>query len=105
MIDKDRASALLAIEMHADLLMIPTGVPRVAIRFGKPDQRWLDRLTVAEAERYAAEGHFGAGSMGPKIEALVNFVKRLPGGRGVITDAPNMARALRGETGTWISAS
>jgi carbamate kinase len=103
-IDKDRASALLAIEMRADLLMIPTGVPRVAIRFGKPDQQWLDRISVAQAEQYAAEGHFGAGSMGPKIEALVNFVKRLPGGRGVITDPPNIERALRGETGTWIEA-
>jgi len=101
-IDKDRASALLAIEMRADLLMIPTGVPRVAIRFGKPDQEWLDRLTVAEAEAYAAEGHFGAGSMGPKIEALLNFVKRRPGGRGVITNAENIERALNGATGTWI---
>ena len=63
-IDKDRAAALLAIEMQADLLMIPTGVERVAIRFGAPDQLWLDALTVADAERYAAEGHFGAGSMG-----------------------------------------
>ena len=103
-IDKDRASALLAIEMRADLLMIATGVPRVAIRFGKPDQRWLDRLTVAEAEQYAAEGHFGAGSMGPKIEALLTFAKRRSGGRGVITDPPSIERALRGETGTWIEA-
>ena len=103
-IDKDRASALLAIEMRADLLMIPTGVPRVAIRFGKPDQQWLDRITVAQAEAYAAEGHFGAGSMGPKVEALVDFVKRRPDARGVITDAPNIDRALRGETGTWIEA-
>jgi carbamate kinase len=103
-IDKDRASALLAIEMRADLLMIPTGVPRVAIQFGKPDQQWLDRLTVAEAEKYAAEGHFGAGSMGPKIEALITFTKRRPGGRGVITDPPNIDRALRGKTGTWIEA-
>ena len=101
-IDKDRASALLAIEMNADLLMIPTGVPRVAIRFGQPDQTWLDRITVAQAEAYAAEGHFGAGSMGPKIEALLGFVKGRPGGRGVITNAENIARALRGETGTWI---
>ena len=102
MIDKDRASALLAIEMHADLLMIPTGVARVAIRFGQPDQQWLDRITVAQAEAYAAEGHFGAGSMGPKIEALLSFVKGRPGGRGVITNAENIERALRGETGTWI---
>jgi len=101
-IDKDRASALLAIEMKADLLMIPTGVPRVAIRFGQPDQLWLDKITIAQAEAYAAEGHFGAGSMGPKIEALLTFVKRRPGVRGVITNAENIERALRGETGTWI---
>jgi len=103
-IDKDRASALLAIEMRADLLMIPTGVPRVAIRFGQPDQQWLDRLTVAQAEAYAAEGHFGAGSMGPKIEALLKFVKGRAGGRGVITNPESIERALRGETGTWIEA-
>jgi carbamate kinase len=101
-IDKDRASALLAIEMKADLLMIPTGVERVAIHFGRPDQRWLDRITVAEAEAYAAAGHFGAGSMGPKIEALVKFARGRPGGRGVITNAENIERALRGESGTWI---
>jgi carbamate kinase len=103
-IDKDRASALLAIQMKADLLMIPTGVPRVAIRYGRPDQQWLDRISVAQAETYAAEGHFGAGSMGPKIEALLAFVKARPGGRGVITDAESIERALRGETGTWIEA-
>jgi carbamate kinase len=102
-IDKDRAAALLALEMKADLLMIPTGVERVAIRFGAPDQLWLDRLSVPEAERYAAEGHFGAGSMGPKIEALLRFVKGRPGGRGVITNAESIARALAGETGTWIN--
>jgi carbamate kinase len=101
-IDKDRASALLAIEMNAHLLMIPTGVERVAIRFGKPDQQWLDRIDVEQAERYAAEGHFGAGSMQPKIEALLTFVKGRADGRGVITNPENIARALRGETGTWI---
>ena len=104
-IDKDRASALLAIEMRADLLMIPTGVERVAIRFGGPDQQWLDRISVADAERYAGEGHFGDGSMGPKIEAIVRFVKARPGGRGVITSLDNIARALRGETGTWIGGA
>jgi carbamate kinase len=101
-VDKDRASALLAVEMNADLLMIPTGVERVAIRFGEPDQQWLDRITIAEAERFAAEGHFGEGSMRPKIEALLTFVKKRPGGRGVITNPESIARALRGETGTWI---
>jgi carbamate kinase len=101
-VDKDRASALLAIQMQAELLMIPTGVPRVAIRFGQPDQLWLDRLSIEQAEAYAAEGHFGAGSMGPKIEALLGFVKARRGARGVITNAENIGRALRGETGTWI---
>jgi carbamate kinase len=101
-IDKDRASALLAIDTQADLLMIPTGVERVAIRFGRPDQQWLTRISVMEAERYAAEGHFGEGSMGPKIEAILRFVRQRRGGRGVITSLDSIGRALRGETGTWI---
>ena len=88
--------------MNADLLLIPTGVERVAIRFGRPDQQWLDRLGIEEAQRYAAEGHFGAGSMGPKIEALLAFVGARPRGRGLITNCESIARALRGETGTWI---
>jgi carbamate kinase len=103
-VDKDRASALLALQMKADLLMIPTGVERVAIRFGQPDQQWLDRITIAEAEAYAAAGHFGDGSMGPKVEALLGFVRGRAGGRGVITNPENIDRALRGETGTWIEA-
>ncbi len=60
---------------------------------------------MAEAEALRGEGHFGAGSMGPKIEAIVKFVKARPGARGVITNAENIARALRGETGTWIETS
>ena len=103
-IDKDRASALLAIEMQADLLMILTSVPRVAIRFGQADQQWLDRLSVAQAETYAAAGHFGAGSMGPKIESLLKFVKHRPGGKGLITNTESIRGSLRGETGTWIEA-
>ena len=59
-------------------------------------------MTVAEAERYAAEGHFGAGSMGPKMEAILRFVKARPGGRGIITNVESIARALAGETGTSI---
>jgi len=101
-VDKDRASALLAIEMDADLLMIPTGVERVAIRFGQPDQQWLDRISVTEAKRYAAAGEFGEGSMQPKIEAILTYVNGRKGGRGVITNPESIARALRGETGTWI---
>jgi len=103
-VDKDRASALLAIQAKVDLLMIVTGVERVAIRFGEPDQQWLDRMSVDEAERYASEGHFGEGSMGPKIEALLTFVNGHPGGRGVVTNMESAARALRGEAGTWITA-
>jgi carbamate kinase len=101
-IDKDRASALLAIEMRADLLLIPTGVERVAIHFGKPEQRWLDRMTVAEARRFEADGHFGVGSMGPKIEAIATFLQCRPQGRGIITNVESIERALRGETGTTI---
>ena len=103
-IDKDRASALLAIELNADLLLIATGVPRVAIRFGRSDQQWLDRISVAQAQAFAAEGHFGAGSMGPKIEALIKFVRATAQGRGVITNIESIEAALRGETGTWIEA-
>ena len=103
-VDKDRASALLAIQMRAELLLIPTGVERVAIRFGQPDQLWLGKITAVQAEAYAAAGHFGEGSMGPKIEALLKYVKARPGGRGLITNPENIARALRGETGTSIEA-
>ena len=102
-IDKDFASALLAEEIEADLLVILTGVDRVAINFGKPDQRELDVLTVADAEKYLAEGQFPAGSMGPKIRAAVNFIKR--GGKEVvITSVERVVDALHGETGTVIKA-
>src|SRR5206468_12802817 len=73
-IDNDYASALLAIELHADLYVVLTGVPKVAIDFGKPTQRPLDRITVEEAQRYLSEGQFPPGSMGPKIEAALQFV-------------------------------
>jgi carbamate kinase len=103
-VDKDRASALLAIEMSADLLMIPTGIERVAIRFGRPDQQWLDALSVAEAQRYVEAGEFGEGSMRPKIEALLAFVRARRGARGIVTNPENIARALRGESGTRIES-
>lgn len=99
-IDKDRLSALLAAKLKADLLVISTGVEKVSIRYGKPDQKDLDRLSRQEARKYLAEGHFPPGSMGPKIEATLAFVE---GGReAIITDPPNLCRALRGETGTRI---
>ncbi|MBI5878794.1 MAG: carbamate kinase [Chloroflexi bacterium] len=100
-IDKDYASALLASEIHADLLLISTAVERVALDYHKPTQRDLDRLTVAEAREHLAAGQFPAGSMGPKIEAALGFLAR--GGREVlITNPESIARALRGETGTRI---
>jgi carbamate kinase len=102
-IDKDRASAVLAREIDADLLLISTSVDQVALDFGKPEQRWIPEMTVFEAKEYLAEGtHFLEGSMKPKIEAVVNFIDA--GGReAIITSPQNIERALQGETGTRIS--
>jgi carbamate kinase len=103
-IDKDRATSLLARELMVDLFLVSTAVPQVAINFNKPDQQWLDRITLAEAEAYYQKGHFAAGSMGPKIEAVISFLKAHPQGQALITDPANIARALDGESGTWITA-
>jgi carbamate kinase len=101
-IDKDYASSLLAQLINADLLLISTAVEKVALHFGTPEQHWIDRMTVSEAKRYLAEGiHFAKGSMAPKIEALIWFLES-GGKQALITDPPNIGRALRGETGTWI---
>ena len=98
-IDKDLASSLLARSLEADILVLPTGVEKVALEFNKPTQRWLDKMTLAEAKKHQADDQFDKGSMGPKIAALIDFVGG--GGRmGLITDPPNLSRALRGETGT-----
>jgi len=100
-IDKDLASGLLANKLDADILMVSTTVERVCLNFGKPDQKALDQITVAEARRYITEGHFAPGSMLPKIEAVVEFLEN--GGRmAIITNPPNLARAVAGETGTRI---
>lgn len=103
-IDKDRASSLLASAIDADLFLISTGVEKVALNFNKPDQRDLDVLTVSEAQRYLAEGQFGKGSMQPKIEACIRFLEnsRNPGAYALITNPENLARAVRGETGTRV---
>jgi carbamate kinase len=102
-IDKDFASSLLAREIGADLFLIATAVEKVAINFGKPDQRWLDKLTLSEAKRYLAEGtHFAKGSMAPKIQAVIWFLEATPNGRAIITNPENIGRALRGESGTWV---
>jgi len=82
--------------------MITTAVEKVSLEFGTPDERPIDRMTLAEAKEYLAEGtHFAAGSMAPKIDAVIGFLER-GGERAVITDPENVERALRGETGTTI---
>jgi carbamate kinase len=101
-IDKDRASALLAADLQVDLLLISTAVEKVAINFNKPNQQWLDRMTLSEAKQYYAEGHFLSGSMGPKIEAIIAFLEANPRGQALITDPPHIVDALAGKTGTWI---
>jgi len=85
-IDKDRLSSLLAEQLGADTYVILTGVPKVAVDFGKPSQRWVDRMTVAEARRHAADGQFHAGSMGPKIESAIAFIEA--GGHEVLITSP-----------------
>src|SRR5215212_2664194 len=101
-IDKDFASSLLAQEIGAELFLIATAVEKVAVSFGKPDQKWLDKMTLAEAKAYLAEGtHFAKGSMAPKIQAIIWFLEN-GGKKELITKAENMGRALTGETGTWI---
>jgi carbamate kinase len=100
-IDKDFASSLLAREIGAELLLISTAVEKVALNYNKPNQRNLNEINVAEAEQFIAEGHFAAGSMLPKIQAAIQFLKG-GGKKALITDPPNIARALAGETGTWI---
>jgi carbamate kinase len=100
-IDKDFGGALLANAVKADLLLITTAVEKVAIHFNKPDQAWLDRLTLAEAKQYLAEGHFAKGSMGPKIEAIIRYLES-GGKEALITDPANIERALQGKTGTRI---
>ena len=100
-IDKDFGGALLANAVKADLLLITTAVEKVAIHFNKPNQAWLDRLTLAEAKQYLAEGHFAKGSMGPKIEAIIRYLES-GGKEALITDPANIERALQGKTGTRI---
>lgn len=101
-IDKDFASSLLASLIKADLFLISTAVEKVAINFGKPEQKWLDKMTVAEAKAYLAEGiHFAKGSMAPKIQAAIRYLEN-GGTEALITNPENIGRALKGETGTRI---
>ena len=101
-IDKDYASSLLACGIDADLLLISTAVEKVYLNYGEPSQRPLDHLTVAEAKEYLREGHFPPGSMGPKIEAVIQFLEG-GGQEALITSPENLLRAMKGETGTRIT--
>ncbi|MEW5875204.1 MAG: carbamate kinase [Candidatus Zixiibacteriota bacterium] len=102
-VDKDRASAVLGREIGAQLLIILTEVDQVALNFGQLDQRLLSKITIAEARQYLAEGQFPAGSMGPKIEAAINFLE-LGGEQVIITSIEKAADALDGRAGTHIAA-
>jgi len=101
-IDKDLASALLAVQVEADLLLISTAVEQVALNFGTPEQQWVDQFTLAEVKQYLAEGgHFAEGSMAPKMRAVVQFLEA-GGKEALITNPENLERAMAGETGTRI---
>jgi len=100
-IDKDLASAVLAKEIAADLLVISTAVEKVCLNFGKPDQRALDKITVAEAKQYMKEGHFKPGSMLPKVQACITFLEA-GGTEALITCPEVLPSALEGKTGTRI---
>lgn len=101
-IDKDLASSLLAQKINADLLIISTGIEKVAIHYNTPQQENLNRLSLAQAKHYLNEGHFAEGSMKPKIQAIINFLE-MGGPQALITNPPNLSRAIQGDTGTWIT--
>lgn len=101
-IDKDFASCLLAKQLDADMLIILTAVEKVAINFGREDEKWLDDLTVSEARQYIAEGHFAAGSMLPKVQAAVDFASSGAGRSAMITLLEKAKDGIQGKTGTKI---
>ena len=103
-IDKDLAAMELAVEMHADILMILTEVEAVALHFGTPEERALTHVTPEELDRYTQEGHFAPGSMLPKVQAAADFVRSAPGRRAVITSLDRCLDALEGKCGTWVTA-
>ena len=101
-IDKDFASSLLATKIKADMLLISTAVEKIGLNFGKPNQSWVDRMSLSEAKKYLEEGtHFLKGSMAPKIQAIIWFLEA-GGKQAIVTNPENIGRALKGETGTWI---
>jgi carbamate kinase len=101
-IDKDFSSAKLAELIKADYFIILTAVEKVAINYGRKNEQWLDKMTVEEAKKYLNEGHFGKGSMQPKVEAAIQFVENNPGGKALITSIARLNDGLSGKTGTKI---
>ena len=101
-IDKDWASARLAAMIDADMLIILTAVEKVAINFGKPNEQWLEKLSLRDAERFIAEGHFAKGSMLPKVEAAASFARSRPGRQALITMLSKAKEGIEGKTGTVI---
>jgi len=100
-IDKDLASSLLARNIGADLFLISTAVEKVCLNFGKPDQKEIDKMTLAEAKQYLEEGHFAPGSMAPKIKAVIRYLEK-GGKKALITSPKFIEKAVNGETGTVI---
>ena len=99
-IDKDNATSLLATNLHANLFLITTSVEKVCLNFGNPNEKQIDQMTLTEAKKYLAEGiHFAKGSMEPKIKAIIEFLEN-GGKEAIITNPPNIKRALKGKTGT-----
>lgn len=102
-IDKDATSSLLATHLDADVLAIVTDVDRVAINYATPQQEWLDEISADDLEALASEGHFAAGSMGPKVNAALSFARSRPGAKAVITNATSLRDALNDQAGTRIA--
>ncbi|MCP5100223.1 MAG: carbamate kinase [Chloroflexi bacterium] len=101
-IDKDWVSGLLAAELQLHLLLISTGIEQIAINFNTPAQKNLAHVSTSQLEQYLNEGHFAPGSMRPKVEAILQFMKTDGTGRALVTNPSNIAKALQHETGTWI---
>lgn len=101
-IDKDRTAAILAEQIDADMLIILTAVDQVAIKFNTPEQKTISKMTIAQAQQYIDDNEFAPGSMLPKIEACINFVKAKPESKALITSLEKAGDALEGKTGTTI---
>jgi len=101
-IDKDLSACCLGIEIKADILLILTNVDQVALNYNTPDQKWIDTMSLEEAKKYLADGHFKEGSMGPKIEASIRFLEN-GGERSIIASLFSASSAVKGESGTTIT--